>query len=400
MRISAVICEYNPFHNGHKYQLEEIRKRLKSDYIIAIMSGNYVQRGTPAICDKYARAKAALSYADLVIELPLVYATGSAEAFATGAVRILEGLGCVDDLVFGAEDDCLDDFLTLSSILNDEPEAFSTILKAELKSGLSYPAARQNAVSAYLGTDRFQPLLKSPNNLLALEYVRAIKRLNVSMKPYIIKREGGGYHEKGMDTNFPSATAIRNRINEGHFDFANAIPTSMNSYLSIDNNHAFPVNTDDFSDLLFYRIECESHPEEILDFHPEMYERIKKFAPTAVSFTDLIEKVKMKNLTYTRISRYLLHLILGLKKADYEKEVAYTKILGFRKKSSPLLKILKEASQIPVIQKPSRYQEVLDASEADIYELDLFANRIYYGVIRRKFHICLEDDLKRPLLIV
>ncbi|MCQ2492801.1 MAG: nucleotidyltransferase [Lachnospiraceae bacterium] len=400
MRISAVICEYNPFHNGHKYQLEEIKKRLKSDYIIAIMSGNFVQRGAPAICDKYARAKAALSYADLVIELPTVYATGSAEAFATGAVRILEGLGCVDDLVFGAEDDCLDDFSTLSELLTDEPDEFSTFLKEACKSGLSYPAARQHAVSAYLGTDRFEPLLRSPNNLLALEYMRAIKRLNASMKPYIIKREGAGYHEEGIDTNFPSATAIRNKMNEGNNDFSNIVPSYMNSYLSIDNNRSFPVNTDDFSDLLFYRLEWEHHPEEILDFHPEMYERIKKFAPTAVSFTDLIEKVKTKNFTYTRISRYLLHLILGVKAADYEMSVAYAKVLGFRKDSSPLLKIVKEKSQIPVIQKPARYQEVLSSRESGIYELDLFASRIYYGVIRRKFHTCLEDDLARPLLIV
>ncbi len=406
MRISAVICEYNPFHNGHKYQLNEIRKQLGSDYIITIMSGNFVQRGAPAICDKYARAAAALDYADLILELPVTYATSSAEGFARGAVKILDGLGCVNDLVFGAETAQTTILSQIADILIEEPAPYKKALLTALKHGASYPAARQDALRAYLGPSSdipFEEILMKPNNLLGLEYIKAIRQLGSKLHPVIIQRIGADYHDtsvgkEGAET-LASATAIRNELLSGRKPPANALPSSMNQYLSIEFSYEYPVTSDDLSDLLFYRLDVEPHPEEILDYHPELWDRIRKFQDQAGSFEHLIQLVKTKNFTYTRISRFLLHMVLSIRTSDYEKEPCYGKILGFQKDASGLLKLLKTSARIPVIQKISHYGEVLDEDQRAAFELDLSSGRIYYQIIRRKFQTALADDLHRPPLI-
>ena len=213
MKVTGIIAEYNPFHNGHLYQLTEARKKTDADFIIVVMSGDFMQRGTPAIINKWERTRMALSGgADLVLELPCVFATASANMFALGGISLLARTGVVTDLCFGAETDSITDFLTLAKFLNEEPDFFKNALKNELKTGISFPAARSSALSAEASLPlSSEKLLSSPNNILGIEYCKALFALSSSIKPHIIKREGSGYNDREVNKQdrFASASAIR-----------------------------------------------------------------------------------------------------------------------------------------------------------------------------------------------
>jgi predicted nucleotidyltransferase len=230
MKVVGLITEYNPFHNGHKYHIEEARRITGADYVVAVMSGDFVQRGVPAIIDKYSRTRMALNNGvDLVLELPVCYATGSAEYFAHGAVAVLNALGVVDYLCFGSEAGEIELLQKATELIYSAPASFDDLLKAYLKEGLNYPAARQKALEAVTGSlspDNNRPddnnaLIKvftEPNNILGIEYLKAIHDLSASMQPVTIRREVAHYHEATLtriDTPsvISSATAIRSTIN-------------------------------------------------------------------------------------------------------------------------------------------------------------------------------------------
>lgn len=239
MKVTGIIAEYNPFHNGHKYHIEKAKELTGADYVIVVMSGNFTQRGIPAFTDKYTRTRMALSCgADLVLELPLYYAAGSAEYFATGAVSLLDRLGVVDSLCFGSECGNIDALMHVASVLYNEPDSYKKLLQDALKSGQNYPAARHNALLQYLSmqpserdavngnaidcdtvacaaitdvTD-YEQILSSPNNILGIEYCKALLKLNSSITPYTIRREGGGYNDDTLSAVNSSALAIRTAL--------------------------------------------------------------------------------------------------------------------------------------------------------------------------------------------
>ena len=217
MRVCGIIAEYNPFHNGHLRQLHYVREVLKADYIVVAMSGDFVQRGEPALLEKYARARMALlSGADLVLELPVSVSTASAEGFASGGVQLLSSLGIVDTLCFGAETEDLPLLSRIACVLLREPEEYRTVLLRELSCGHSFAEAREQALRETMPEEtQLSMVLSSPNNILALEYLKAVKRTGSSLQPQLLQRKGAPYHSESLTGSLPSATAIRKMILEG-----------------------------------------------------------------------------------------------------------------------------------------------------------------------------------------
>ncbi len=319
MKTAAIITEYNPFHNGHAYQLSEVRERSGADYLIILMSGDFVQRGAPALFDKYLRTEAALrSGADLVLELPLAAATGSAQRFADGAVSILDGLGIVNELWFGSEEGSLSVFTELAEILSEEPAAYQLLLREELKKGLSYPVARSAALSCYLDRDMTE-FLKQPNNILGLEYVLALKKRNSSIMPCTLQREGGGYHDSVQDERFSSATAVRNMLLSGDFtSVRSAVPeNSFDLYKEAMEKGAY-VTELQLSEALRYRLWMESADSlsHILDINQELANRIMNLRAEYRDFASFADLLQTRNQTGTAMKRALLHILLNITKED------------------------------------------------------------------------------------
>lgn len=221
-KVLGIIAEYNPFHNGHLYHLEQAKKITGSSYTVAVMSGNFTQRGNTALIDKWSRTEIALNCGiDLVLELPTLYATSSAENFADGAIKILDSLKVVDYLAFGAETSDMDILNPISDVLYQEPKAYKMLLSHELKKGISFPKARENALMLYLGDIRkYLNVLSSPNNILGLEYMKFLKKYKSSIQPVAIARFEAGYNDVTYSGNIASATAIRNIIKNGDFKIA------------------------------------------------------------------------------------------------------------------------------------------------------------------------------------
>ena len=220
-RVLGIIAEYNPFHNGHLYQIQKAKEQTNADYVVAVMSGNFVQRGNTSIVNKWAKAEMALQNGvDLVIELPVLYATSSAENFADGAVKLLDSLKIVDFLSFGSETPNIQALDHLADILYNEPKEYKALLSIELDKGLSFPKARENALMIYLNDQKnVKTILSSPNNILAIEYLKALKRINSKIKPYTIGRFEADYNSRQFNGNIASSTAIRNIVKNNGFNF-------------------------------------------------------------------------------------------------------------------------------------------------------------------------------------
>ena len=244
-RVLGIVAEYNPFHNGHLYHLEQSKKITSSNYTVAVMGGNFTQRGSTSLIDKWSKAQTAIQCGiDLVIELPVLYSISSAENFAEGAVKILDSLKVVDYISFGAETEDLEILNKLADVLLKEPKGYKTLLSHELKKGLSFPKARENALMMYLGDIRkYANVLSSPNNILAIEYLKALKKLNSTIQPVSIARYEAGYNDLSFTGNIASSTAIRNMIkNNGFNALRNLMPESSYSNLiqNLKLGHVIP----------------------------------------------------------------------------------------------------------------------------------------------------------------
>lgn len=419
MKTAGIIAEYNPFHNGHAYHIEQTRNITGADYVIGIMSGDFVQRGAPAIIDKYQRTISALrSGCDLILELPFIYSTSSAEFFASGAVLLLDRLGVCDFLSFGSEKGNLSELSAIAGILAAEPSAYQALLKSELKKGVSYPKARQNALLSYCETDSncqfyndFWNCLKEPNNILALEYLKALKKWNCNMVPFTVSRKNTSYHDKKLYEEISSATAIRHWLSSQKKKNAknsleplsHTVPPASYEVL----NYAYKADTMlDFDQLTPYlhtallQNIASSHSfhtassrnasnGKILDLDEELMNRLKKLPWTDLSFLEIAEHLKSRKFTSTRIQRGLLHLILSLKEADFMNQfqtnpAPYVKILGFRKQSSPLLKAIKANSSIPVITKAANAKRSLPVSASWAFQMDVQARLLYQSMVFQK----------------
>ncbi len=393
MKIIGIIAEYNPFHNGHAYQITTIRERTGADFVIVAMSGDFVQRGAPAILDKYARAQMALSCgADLVLELPALWATASAEHFAMAGVTLFEKMGLVDGICFGAETDNLPLLTAIADILADEPEAYRTLLASYLKTGAAFPKARASALADFVAmhemhlTDDLHEVLSSPNNILAIEYLKALRRRHSSMTPYLIRREGSGYHDTALAPT-ASATGIREALFSGDASISVSMPATAYTILQEYQVMAPLLDADDFSPILGYRLLTLS-PKELTAFgdcSADIANRLYKNRPAFSSYTSFAAQNKRRDITYTRMSRILLHIVLSITDEDYAHfascdYIPYLRILGFRTVSTRLFRELKNAAQVPLISKLADASAILSPDALSLLDKDIFAADLYEQV--------------------
>ncbi len=399
MKTVGIIAEYNPFHNGHQYQLTQARRLTGADCCIVVMSGNFVQRGEAAIFDKYTRTKAALSCgADLVIELPVCYATSSAEWFASGAVSLLDHLGC-DYLCFGSECGSVEDLTEAAAVLAEEPPLYQTYLQEALRGGATYPAAVCKALSRYEAKElsHLTALLESPNNLLGIEYLKALIRRKSSILPVTVTRIGQGYHAAVPTEPFSSATAIRNCIRDG------ADPLSLSQWIptkALDFFHTeHALWTDDFSSLLDYKRLYTDDFQTYAGISEDFSNRLSAFALKPMEFTPLVQELKTRQLTYGHVCRGLLHFLLDIRKTDMELGAAcdhapYVRILGVRKASTPLLRQIKAYTDLPLINK------MADAVPNRLLTLDIQAAHLYRSVLYQKTGHLLPDEYRAGVCIL
>lgn len=411
MRVNGIIAEYNPFHSGHEYHLKESRNCTGADYTIVVMSGNFVQRGAPALVEKFYRAEMALrGGADLILELPAIYATASAEYFATGAVTLLDRLGVVTDLCFGSECGDVEILRQIAEILVEEPEVYKTSLKDYLKQGLSYPNARNDAlVQNYPHLGQHKEVFSSPNNILGIEYIKAILRRNSTMSAMTIQRRGAGHHSRFPADNQCSALAIRQALYAGtDVSFLkNNMPEQAAEILTAQLSASGPVRSDDFSDLLYYKLiqERDYGFEKYQDVPASLSDRIRSYMDEYRSFDNFCDILKTKDMTYTRISRSLLHILLNIKKFDMDRAkimgiVPYARVLGFRKSASPLLNEIKNHSLLPLVTKAADAEKLLERDAYDMLRQDILTSQIYRGIAARRTGTAPANEISTPLVII
>lgn len=339
--ILGIIAEYNPFHNGHLHHIIESKKITNSDYTIAIMSGNFTQRGEVAIIDKWSRAQMAIDNGvDLVIELPSVYAISSAENFALGAVKILNSLGIVDFISFGSECNDISVLDDIANVLADEPSEYKTLLSHELSKGESFPKAREKALMMYLNDiRRFANVVSSPNNILGIEYLKALKRQKSTIQPVTIKRKGSNYNDNTIpeNSNFTSASSIRN-LCQSPIDVSllhQFMPeSSCNILIDKIQNGNIVNNLSHFDKLVIYTLRKMSTDEiaNLPDVSEGLEFSLKSAANDCNTVSELLSIVKSKRYTQTRLQRILLYAILGITKKDIQISrsiVPYIRVLGF-----------------------------------------------------------------------
>ena len=369
MKVTGIIAEYNPFHQGHAYHLSRARELTGADRILIVMGGNFMQRGEPAIIDKYTRTEMALrNGADLVLELPAASATGSAEYFAEGAVELLDASGVVNELCFGSE-----------------PEDYQELLRAELKKGKTFPEARETALSAFLPK---QSLLASPNNILAIEYIKALKRRKSSIRPLTIQRLGSYHGENGqpagaphtvsgnLPESFASASTIRCQLQTLEKQIvtsceqpafgslmtalAKELPPSSFGLLKDVLLADRLVQAEDFSLPLHYRLMQAKEPLEFsvyLDVSEELSRRIYSLRQEFTGWNAFLDLVRTRQYTRSRVSRALLHILLDIRQEEVLPPT-HLRVLGFRREASDLLSEIKKKSRLPLITKAAGHPEL------------------------------------------
>lgn len=377
MKVCGVICEYNPFHNGHQYQLERARALSGADYVVCAMSGPFVQRGDAAILDKWTRAQSALLFgADLVLELPALFAVRPAQDFAFGGVALLHALGVVTHLSFGAEDDDPD---RLSRLARPETPEETATIRRYLEEGLSHPAARARAMGEDL----------PPNMTLAVEYIRAIRRLSGNMEPVPVRRQ---YHHHDLTAHkMASATAIRLQLAQGNDDLAHAMPASALTLLHNELPSPLP-SLSRFSDILLYLLRTTS-PEELRTGYAlveGLENRLCRQAGISADVDDLLAHIKCKRYPMARLRRILTQLLLGMTDELIRSHPTpeYARILGFRKSAAPLLHEISRSASVPLIAKAA------DAAPNPMLSLDFRAQDIWDLAAGKPAHRDLTERIR------
>ena len=414
MKVCAVVCELNPFHNGHEYLFREARRLTGADFLIAIMSGDFVQRGLPAICDKYARTSMALNGgADLVTELPVAFATASADYFAQGAVSMITSMGIVDSIVFGSECGDLDMLYSLAGLHaqtdpglhilsqgNDSERTKKYRITQLLKEGMSYAKAYATVTGNEFAS----------NDMLAVRYIKSLDSLKSTIEPVCVRRIGGNYHDTGADSF--SAASVRKKImtREG---IAHLIPKYTYRTLEKITSSAFPLAPNDFSVQLYTVIsriieesgETEGVLSQFMDVSANIEGRIRANIGKYRNYEDFISLIHSKEYTKSRVMRALLHILLDIRKEDYPYDledcsVPYIRILGFRRSSSALMSALKENCVVPVISKAKDSASILDDEALHMFEQDVSAANMYDRACTFKFGKTPEHDFEREIVIL
>jgi predicted nucleotidyltransferase len=366
-KVLGIISEYNPFHNGHLYHLQESKKLASCKYSIAIISGNFTQRGDTSIVDKWSKAQMALNAGvDLVIELPVLYAVSSAENFAEGAIKILDSLKIVDYISFGSETGNINILNAIADVLCNEPKEYKNILALQLDKGLSYPKARENALMMYLNdVRRFANVLSSPNNILGIEYLKALKKQKSNIIPLSIKRIEAGYNSKSITSSITSATAIRNAITNNNIaPLKNVMPKASFEILldNLKKGHVIK-NLSCFDKEILYNLRKMSVEEiaELPDVSEGLEYLIKKAANSCNSVIELLNIVNSKRYTKTRLQRILVYALLGITKKDMKAAkttLPYIRVLGFNENGRDILSAISNVNpKLPIITSVKKFAD-------------------------------------------
>ncbi|AFS78665.1 protein of unknown function DUF795 [Gottschalkia acidurici 9a] len=386
MGIVGLIVEYNPFHNGHLHHLLESKKITNSEYSVAIMSGNFLQRGEPALVDKWSRAKMAIDNGvDLVLELPFIYSCQSAEFFSNGAIKILDSLNIIDSICFGSEAGNIDILDDIASVLLSEPKEFSEHLKSNLNKGLSYPKSRSIALTNffknnnYINYNEIESVVSNPNNILGIEYIKSLKRLNSKIKPFTLKRISSNYHDKNINGSIASATAIREEFfrSKNLDKIKGTIPNDTYKYLLefLNINKSFN-SVDNFRDILLYLVRTMDYNNicNIMDMEEGLQNRILKAFNNFNDLNHVLKEIGTRRYPLTRIKRILTHILVGLKKDTFNKLNSYgpqyIRVLGASKNGIKILSDIKYKSNLPIITKFSNYNKFNNETLNEMIELD------------------------------
>lgn len=401
MKACGIVAEYNPLHTGHVYQMNKARQISQADCIIVVMSGNFVQRGEPAVIDKYARTRAALKAgADIVIELPVYYALSSAENFARGAVLTLNEMKAAS-ICFGAETDNADRLAKISHAIISESPEYKAILNKALAKGLSYPAARQTALLEYLS--ECKDIISGSNNILAIEYIKTILGNNLNMTYYPVLREGAGYNDDTDNAEFASAFGIRKMLMSDEHDRLKTYLTPV-MYEEISNSKNCPLFPDDFSNIfnhkmLFLKQQCNINhtdfAEKLAEYEDITAELANRFAAAFTGRDNIAEfamKVKSKNIVYSRICRCIMHIILEIRKSmsDFYNNIPYIRLLGFNKTGQLYLGSIKKELDVPFITKAADYKNELS--------FDLACSDIYTQAVYEKYGYVMKNELQQNII--
>ena len=408
MKTVGIVTEYNPFHLGHQYMIEEAKKKCCADRVVVVMSGNFVQRGEPAFFDKWTRAKAALlNGVDMVLELPVLFATANAETFASAAVRILEDSRIIDVLCFGSEGGNLTTLQEAAKLMTDETEEFRSLLKTHLDLGMSYPTARSRALETISNINN--DILSQPNHILALEYLKALERYKCSMVPMTIKREGSAYHNTSLDSKFASASAIRKGILEDQVAeaFAQVPENCYDLYSKTLTLGTAPVLWKNYAGALNYKLRTMS-PEElqqIFEVTEGLENRILRSIDECYEIDEIIQFIKSKRYTRTKIQRILLHILLDIKGTEvsyFMKKIhlPYIRVLGFRKENADILGDLTMHAKCPVLTNLKKATEILDEDGLHLLALEKTATDLYSMAAPNPLYRNTNQDFTMPMAIL
>lgn len=395
MKVVGMIVEYNPFHNGHLYHLEYSKKVTGADYSVAIMSGHFLQRGEPALFDKWTRAQMAVENGvDLVIELPTLYSCQSAELFANGAVKILDKLNVVDFLCFGSESGNIEVLKMISRVLNEEPELYTTILKAELSKGILFPKARSKALYEYIRKEYYtdvdinelEDILLNPNNILGIEYIKSIFKHKSNIIPVTIERKSAHYNSIEFFDGICSASAIRESLKkvsdlECIKDY---IPKPTYQIMKDIRQSGFnPLFVDDFYEFLIFNIISNTEGlSSIFEIKEGLENKIINNALKFDKYEDFLHSIKSKRYTLTSIKRVFNNIVLNINKDKVLKskedvENIYMRILAFNDNGRNLISKIKKNSDIDIINKLGRKKNINYILNQDIKATDIY-NTLYY----------------------
>ena len=396
MNILGLVVEYNPFHNGHLYHLLKSKEITKATHTVAIMSGNFLQRGEPALFDKYTRARAAVENGvDLVIELPTLFACQSAEIFSHGAIATLNSLNCINSICFGSEVGNIDILYTISKILVNEPNEFKISLKKYLNDGMLFPTARSNALFDYINENNLVDISKdellsirnSSNNILGIEYIKSLLKLKSNIKPYTITRINSEYNSESIDSSICSATAIRKALkNTDDISFASkVVPLPTYNILKTNIEKSFnPIFDEMFFDILSSIILRDSNElDKYFDVNEGIENKIYQSIFTSSNLEELHSLVKSKRYTLTKIKRTLNNVLLGITKDDMAlvkdmNYIPYIRVLAFNDKGREILKAIKNNSEINIINKFSKISFAMDdAKFKTLIDYDIKASNMY-----------------------
>lgn len=384
-KIVGIIAEYNPFHNGHVYHIQKTKEQTGADCIVAVITGNFTQRGNSSVVNKWEKAKMAIAGgADLVIELPTIYSISSAENFADGAVKVLDSLGIVDMVSFGMEAEDLSSLNNIATVLYSEPPEYISVLMHELQKGESFPKARDNALMMYLNDiKRYANVLKGSNNILAIEYLKALKKQKSNLMPVGIKREKVYYNSMKIIDEFASATGIRNLLLRNQVEEVRKVVPSTTFQILMNNfrNGTYVLDLTAYNYEIIYKLRNMSVKEisELPDVAEGLENLIKEAAGKTNNLIELISMIKSKRYTQTRIQRILIYAMLGITKKDMElskKIMPYIRVLGCSENGKMLLSQINP--KVSVITSLKRFEEDnRNQKLTKLLDIDKIATDIY-----------------------